>query len=326
MDAPLFEIQNGVLTECRMSGEENMTVTIPDGVTSIGKNAFLGCGLLQSITIPDSVTSIGDKAFLLCVSLKGITIPDGVLSIGNDAFANCNLLQNIDVSESNSDYSSSNGVLFDKTQTILMKYPEGKKDLSYIIPDGVTSIGEKAFADCDKLNNITIPVSVISIGDLAFLGCESLKSITIPDSVISIGDEAFEECTALESLTIPDSVTSIGDNAFLICDSLQSIDVSESNSNYLSCDGVLFDKYKSILIKYPQGKKELSFMIPDGVKSIKQYAFDNCKSLRSITIPDSVKRIASDAFYHCDNLTILAPAGSYAIEYARDNGIKFKEI
>lgn len=127
MCTPHFEIQNGVLTKCRMSGEENVTVTIPNGVTSIGKYAFVDCGLLQSITIPDSVTSIGDKAFLLCVSLKGITIPDGVLSIGNDAFANCNLLQNIDVSESNSDYSSSNGVLFDKTQTILMKYPEGKK-------------------------------------------------------------------------------------------------------------------------------------------------------------------------------------------------------
>ena len=156
MCTPHFEIQNGVLTKCRMSGvEENVTVTIPDGVTSIGKDAFGGCDALKSITIPDSVISIGDKVFAGCTTLENITIPNGVINIENYAFAGCNSLQSINVSEGNSNYLSCGGVLFDKSKSVLIKYPEGEKDTSYIIPDGVTSIGDFAFMYCiiEKHNN-----------------------------------------------------------------------------------------------------------------------------------------------------------------------------
>lgn len=85
MCTPHFEIQNGVLAKCRMSEEENVTVTIPDGVTSIGKDACWGCDALKSITIPDSVISIGDKVFAGCTALENITIPNGVTSVGCDA-------------------------------------------------------------------------------------------------------------------------------------------------------------------------------------------------------------------------------------------------
>ena len=232
MCTPHFEIQNGVLTKCRMSGEENMTVTIPDGVTSIGKNAFFDCGLLQSITIPDSVTSIGKKAFWGCDALKSITIPDSVISIGNKAFAvctalesvtipngvinigkyafsGCNSLQRIDVSEGNANYFSCGGVLFDQSKSILIKYPEGKKDLSFTIPDGVTIVEKYAFN-----------------------WSKSLKSIKIPDSITSIRCKAFDRCT-----------------------SLKTIDVSESNTSYSSCNGILFDKAKKHLLNIRMGKK-----------------------------------------------------------------------
>ena len=163
MCTPHFEIQNGVLTKCRMSGvEENVTVTIPDGVTSIGKDAFGGCDALKSITIPDSVISIGDKVFAGCTTLENITIPNGVINIENYAFAGCNSLQIINVSEGNSNYLSCGGVLFDKSKSVLIKYPEGEKDTSYIIPDGVTSIGDFAFMYCISLKSITIPENVTS--------------------------------------------------------------------------------------------------------------------------------------------------------------------
>lgn len=163
MCTPHFEIQNGVLTKCRMSGvEENVTVTIPDGVTSIGKDAFGGCDALKSITIPDSVISIGDKVFAGCTTLENITIPNGVINIENYAFAGCNSLQSINVSEGNSNYLSCGGVLFDKSKSVLIKYLEGEKDTSYIIPDGVTSIGDFAFMYCISLKSITIPENVTS--------------------------------------------------------------------------------------------------------------------------------------------------------------------
>lgn len=163
MCTPHFEIQNGVLTKCRMSGvEENVTVTIPDGVTSIGKDAFGGCDALKSITIPDSVISIGDKVFAGCTTLENITIPNGVINIENYAFAGCNSLQSINVSEGKSNYLSCGGVLFDKSKSVLIKYPEGEKDTSYIIPDGVTSIGDFAFMYCISLKSITIPENVTS--------------------------------------------------------------------------------------------------------------------------------------------------------------------
>ncbi len=163
MCTPHFEIQNGVLTKCRMSGvEENVTVTLPDGVTSIGKDAFGGCDALKSITIPDSVISIGDKVFAGCTTLENITIPNGVINIENYAFAGCNSLQSINVSEGNSNYLSCGGVLFDKSKSVLIKYPEGEKDTSYIIPDGVTSIGDFAFMYCISLKSITIPENVTS--------------------------------------------------------------------------------------------------------------------------------------------------------------------
>lgn len=106
--------------------------------------------------------------------------------------------------------------------------------------------------------------------------------------MISIGDKAFAGCTALENITIPNGVINIGNYVFTGCNSLQSINVSEGNSHYLSCGGVLFDKSKSVLIKYPDGKKDTSYIIPDGVTSIGDGAFMYCESLQSITIPENV--------------------------------------
>ena len=276
-------IGNGVkkIGEHAFSFCDSLTsITIPNSVTSIGNEAFRYCSSLTSITIPNSVTSIGREAFYGCSSLTSATIGSGVTSIGNEAFDNCDKLNQINVDTANTVYSSENGVLFNKDKTELIRYPEGKADTSYSIPNSVTYIVYRAFCDCS-----------------------SLTSITIPDSVTSIGTQAFLYCDSLTSITIPNSVTRIGSYAFNGCKKLTQINVDTANTVYSSVNGVLFNKDKTELIRYPEGKADTSYSIPDSVTSIGDYAFRDCSRLTSITIPDSVTSIGYSAFYGCGSLT-----------------------
>ena len=183
-----------------VGGDSLESITIPDSVTSIGRYAFSYCSSLTSVTIGNGVTSIGNWAFYDCSSLESITIPDSVTSIGGYAFDGCSSLESITVAAGNGKYSSDTaGVLFNKDKTLLIQAPRAMSG-NYIIPNGVTSIGEDAFYHCSSLTSITIPDSVTSIGDYAFFRCSSLESITIPDSVTSIGDSAFYYCDRLENV------------------------------------------------------------------------------------------------------------------------------
>lgn len=134
------------------------------GVTSIGNDAFKGCGSLTSVEIPSGVTSIGESAFWVCTSLTSVKIPSGVTSIGNNAFYECNSLTSVE------------------------------------IPDSVTSIGTQAFVRCKSLTSVKIPSGVTSISESAFSGCNSLTSVEIPSSVTSIGNNAFSLCDLLDKI------------------------------------------------------------------------------------------------------------------------------
>ena len=195
------------------------SITIPNSVKSIGSFAFYDCYNLQEATIPSSVESIGVSAFQAC-RLKNVIVPNGVKSIGIQAFASNPMtkvnipdsvtsiapyafdaanLKDINVSKGNADYSSENGVLFNKNKTALLLCPQGKRG-HYAIPQGVIEIDVAAFSGCSYLTSIEIPNSVTSIGEQAFAHCTSLTSIKTPNSVTSIHGTAFGLCWSLKHI------------------------------------------------------------------------------------------------------------------------------
>ena len=235
-----------------------------------------------------SVTGIGSLAFYGCSGLTSLTIPNSVTIIRDNAFVSCSGLTSFSVAGDNSNYSSKEGVLFNKQQTTLIQYPTRKQG-EYIIPNSVTTIVDYAFYGCSGLTSLTIPNSITSIVDYAFAGCSSLTSITIPNSVTSIGNEAFAGCSSLSSVTIPNSVTSIGESVFSNCSSLTAVEISNSitsigYSAFAGCSSLT------------------SITIPNNVISIANYAFSDCSSLTSITIPNSVTNIGKGAFSGCSSL------------------------
>jgi len=184
------------------------------GIAEVKKcgNTALGDLVIPHIYEGKPVTSIGRGAFEDCSSLTSVTIPDSVTSIGHYAFSGCSSLTSIKVGKGNTEYSSEDGVLYNKNKTDLIQFPAGKSG-HYTIPDSVTSIYKYAFWDC-SLTSVTIPDSFTSILGSAFRGCSSLTSITIPDSVTSIGRSAFRDCSSLTSVTFEGDAPSLGVDVF----------------------------------------------------------------------------------------------------------------
>ena len=273
------------------------SVAIPNSVTTIGEYAFYGCSGLTSINIPNSVTTIGLAAFNECSGLTSINIPNSVTSIGYGAFDECSGLESIIVENGNTVYDSRencNAIIETETNTLIL----GCKNT--VIPNSVTTIGEKAFLECSGLTSITIPNSVTNIGNGAFYDCSGLTSITIPNSVTSIGKQAFRECSGLKSVTIGNSVTSIGYGAFDECSGLESIIVENGNTVYDSrenCNAIIETETNTLIL----GCKNT--VIPNSVTTIGEKAFHECSGLTSITIPNSVTSIGYGAFFDCSGLT-----------------------
>ena len=227
------------------------TVEIPQSVTSIEYAVFANCSNLNNIKISESVTAIKERAFEACSALEKIEIPKNVTNIEDDIFEGCSELKQIIVSPYNTEFTSENGVLFNKEQTKLIYYPEGKKEEIYTVPtkvveigdsafkngqslkiielhDGITNIGKWAFENCNKLTNIELPQGITTINDYTFRKCESLKNLKIPSGVTTIGWSAFYGCKNITNIELPEGIINIKSGAFYGCVNLQDIVIPES--------------------------------------------------------------------------------------------------
>ena len=294
-------------------GKSLISVTIPDGYTTIGKRAFYECYSLRSVKLPNSITSIGDDAFQNCNVLDTISIPSNIKSIGynafwatkitevkipatttyigRNAFAYCEQLRSISVDSKNSAYDSRNNcnALIDKATNTLMR----------------------------GCGTTIIPNTVQIIGQYAFAGCLNLSDASIPNSVTTIEDNAFSNCRALTSVVIPSSVTKLYQQSFSECSSLKSIRVDENNRTYDSrnnCNAVIETATKTLLIGCQ------STIIPKGITSIADRSFMNCEKLDSVKIPYGVTSIGNNAFYNCRGLVYVEiPNSVKTINYGAFN-------
>ncbi len=338
----VISIGEGAFCECRSL----TSVTISESLTGIEAKTFEGCSGLTSVIIPESVTDIGDSAFSYCTGLTSVTIPESVTGIGAYAFCECSSLTSITLPD-NIISLGEGAISYCQSLT------------SITIPESLTSIGDCTLEGCRNLTSVTIPDSVTSLGNFSFSGCSSLTSITIPESVTNIGDKAFKDCTGLTSITIPDSVTSMGDDTFYYCSSLTSVKLSDSVKSigewtFTKCTNLTGVTIPDSVISIGAGafcecESLTSITIPDSVTGIGYAAFSGCDNLTSITLSNSLKKIEYNTFNDCPKLesiiiypetttisedsfsnpeilTIYGIAGSYAEEYAENNGIKFEAL
>ncbi len=296
-------------------GCKNLTgIVIADSVTGIGEYAFEDCDGLTSIELPENLKSIGAYAFSGCDSFVSITIPDTLTSMGYRAFYNSKNLKRVNYPVSWKEspaYSYHNGYAFSSCPKLTeFVIPEGVKVVapyafsgctslkSVTMPDTLTTIGRDAFSECTGLSQIILPDKVTEVGVNAFCGCIGLKSIQLPEGLDNVYAYAFKGCTGLTKVELPDSITKIGHNAFAECTGLKEINYPLS---WTECPSY---SYKQGSVFY--GCKNLrNLTIPEGVRSVPEYAFEQCRYLRNVILPATIEKIGRNAFYGCKGMPSL---------------------
>lgn len=346
----MFEIGNSAFAGCKKLS----TVTLPKNITTLGNSVFAGCSSLYAILLPESLTTMGEgvfancsnltsvnlpasistlpkRTFFGCSSLTTVNIPENITAIDQYAFVFCNSLREFTVDAKNEVYAAKGGVLFYKDMKTLVKYPEGKADVAYIIPASVKEMDPSALIGA-KFKTVTLPAAIEVLNPGSFRSCTNLESIlvnagsksyssvdgvlmskdktelvqypmnkknssySVPAKVKTIGTFAFSSCSNLGIIKLPASVNSIEERAFDKNEFLTEIYVDAANANFKAENNVLMSKDNSRLVLYSPRKTDANYSIPSGVEIIDAYAFYKCDNLKSLTIPSSATGISDRAF------------------------------
>jgi hypothetical protein len=305
-------IDNSVFAGC--SGLTS--VNIPSNVTAIGDSAFASCTNLSTINISNNIAIIDSNAFSNCTNLENIIIQDTINNnydnkgyIGRYAFRNCNLLKSITIPKSIYGIKSN-------------AFSSSIEEINFQDNSNLKEISNEAFADTN-IESIYLPDGIETLGDIIFFNCANLKEVSIPGTVKEIKYQLFTHDDAfhpnVNNIILNEGTEKIARNVFYKCNNLKKMYfpstinnlepefdehtlfteyiVSEENQTYCSIDGIIYSKNMEILVRYPPRKSIDNFIIPDGVKEIKENACNNsCNITNSIIIPDSVIKIGEYAF------------------------------
>lgn len=264
---------------------------IPSTVTVIADGAFWGCQNIDTIGIAESVTNIEKQAFYNCVGLTTLFIPKHITNVAERICFGCSNLISVSLSPNT---------------TVIgpQAFSRCERLMSVSIPQGVQEIGNHAFSGCSTLEEVVIPDSVVHMGNAVFRDCICLSSLIISENVENISPYLCQNCCKLTSINISANVTNIDKTAFWECRGLTNINVDLNNLAYVSREGVLYSKDEKILKLVPPGQRG-TYIVPFGVETIGENAFDECKELTNIDIPNSVTTIGDSAYYGCSGLKRL---------------------
>ena len=327
----VVKLGNGVFKK----HQEIVSAQIPDSITSISASAFRDCSNLENVNLPKNLISIGNRAFFNCVSIRNIYIPKTLVEVDTYGwnwwypFEGCSNLEKVEFEEGITQIPT--GIFGDT----------GLKEAE--IPDTVTSIGERSFADCANLEKVILSKNLKSIGNRAFVRCTKIEKINLPKSLTEVDTYGwnwwypFDGCsnlktiefeegitqiptgifgnTGLENVKIPDTVTSIGERSFADCTKLEKIIFSEkietiNGRAFLGCSSLksvsLPDSITSMDTEIFSGCTSLSSVkLPNKCVNITSSTFEGCTSLTEITLPDTVTTIQDHAFKNCTALKTI---------------------
>lgn len=272
-------------------------ITIPKTVKTMGSNTFKGCKKLRNVILEDGVSLVADSMFSSCSSLQDVAIPSSVKLLGAWSFQNCTGLTSVNLSE------------------------------------GLCKIGESAFQGCVGLRAMSFPESLNSIGNTAFSGCTSLSTVSFPSGIGEVGVGAFSGCSvksmlfnngngefldqfskeSLRTLFLGKSASGITGGLLSDCSALETVMTASTNPNYFTDDGVLYDKAKTTLIKYPCALANTTYTIPSSVRAIDESAFAYASSLNRLNFAGAIDSIGNAAFDWClglQTITFCGPVGT----------------
>ncbi len=313
------------ISDSAFNGAAKLTeIELGANVSEIGSYAFYGCSGLLSIDL-SNVKTLGESAFSYCTSLAQVTMGESLTVISSSAFSGCEALKSFDFSN------------ITEIQDGAFMY-SGLEEIN--LTDKLTVLDESSFQYCTSLTSVRIPGSVKTVGCLSFSGCSNLVSVIIEEGVVTLDSWAFSSCGNLESVTLPSTLETIMDYVFDRAGKLESvtlpaglknlhytsfdknislkeINVDENNPYFSSIDGNLYSKDGTVLIKYSYPKDEESFVVPDTVTTISEYAFFSYwndyapewdkvynyeQKLTSIVFGENLTTIEDYAFLNCKNL------------------------